>query len=150
MENEKILNEEMEKEVKSVNEEFVEFLHTKGISAKFKLAFNNMKESAKAQHEADVKAFNEVKEKSIEENKEFVEFLHTKGLKAKVKLVIENIKKGAKEQGQKTKEQIEAAKHGYVNTYSKVSAVDLNKEFNEFLKLKGLDKKYTVIIEEVK
>lgn len=149
MENEKMVNQEMENEVKSVNEQFVEFLNTKGISAKFKLAFSNMKESAEAQHQADVKAFNEVKEKSKEENKEFVEFLQTKGLKAKVKLVIENIKKGAKEQSQKTKEQIEAAKHGY-NPNSKVTAVDLNKEFNEFLKQKGLDKKYTVIIEEVK
>lgn len=146
MENQNVLNE---KEVKDVNDQFVEFLHTKGIQAKFKLAFDNMKESAKAQHEEDVKAFNETKEQSIEDNKEFVEFLHTKGFKAKVKLVIENIKKGARESNQKVKEQIEASKHGYA-PYTMVNAEVLNKEFNEFLKIKGLNNKYTVTIEEIK
>lgn len=153
MENQNVLNQEQEQviaeEVKSVNDQFVEFLHTKGISAKFKLAFANMKESANLQHAEDVKAFNEVKEQSMEDNKEFVEFLHTKGLKAKVKLVIENIKKGAKESNQKVKEQIEASKQGHT-PYVEVSADALNKEFNEFLKLKGLSNKYTVTIEEVK
>lgn len=151
MENQKNLNEEqvINEEVKEVNDQFVEFLHTKGIQAKFKLAFDNMKESANLQHAEDVKRFNEVKAQSAEENKEFVEFLHTKGLKAKVQLVIENIKKGAKESNQKVKEQIEASKHGY-NPYTNVSAEVLNKEFNEFLKIKGLSNKYTVTIEEVK
>jgi len=125
-----------------------EFLKTKGITAKFKLAFNNMKESAHIQHQKDVAAFNEVKAKSLEDNREFVEFLHTKGLKAKVKLVIENIKKGAKESNQKVKEQIEAAKKGY-NPNKNITAEDLNKEFNAFLKQKGLDNKYVVTIEEV-
>lgn len=138
----------LEQEVKDVNDQFVEFLHTKGIKAKFKLAFTNMKESASIKHAEDVKNFNEVKNKSMEENKEFVEFLHTKGLKAKVKLVIENIKKGAKESNQKVKEQIEASKQGY--NQNNISAETLNKEFNEFLKQKGLNNKYTVTIEEVK
>lgn len=80
-----------------LNEQFMEFLQTKGIKAKFKLAFSNMKESAKKQNAADVESFNEVKAKSIEQNKEFYEFLHAKEFKAKVKLVIENIKKGAAE-----------------------------------------------------
>ena len=77
-------------------EQFSTFLHTKGIKAKFKLAFSNMKESAKKQHAADVAEFEAVKAQSAEDNKEFVEFLHTKGIKEKYKLVIENIKKGAK------------------------------------------------------
>ncbi|MBQ8293654.1 MAG: hypothetical protein IJX78_07645 [Bacilli bacterium] len=146
MENQNVLNE---KEVRTINDQFVEFLKTKGIQAKFKLAFENMKESASLQHAEDVKAINEVKAKSAEENKEFVEFLHTKGLKAKVKLVIENIKKGALESNQKVKEQIEEAKHGYT-PYTNVNAEVLNKEFNEFLKVKGLAGKYTVTIEEIK
>lgn len=149
MKNEEILNEEVEKEVKDVNDQFADFLKTKGIKAKFKLAFANMKESASAQHAADVKAFNEVKTKSAEENKEFVEFLHTKGFKAKVKLVVENIKKGAKESREKTKEQI-AKSRQLANPNRVITASDLNKEFNEFLKQKGLSSKYTVVIEEVK
>ena len=99
MEN-KNLNEVLEKDV---TEQFSEFLKTKGLTAKFKLAFENMKESAKIQHANDVEAFNELKRQSAEDNKDFVEFLHTKGLKAKVRLVIENIKKGAKESKEKTK-----------------------------------------------
>ena len=39
MEKEIYLNEQ---QVKDVNEQFKEFLQTKGISAKFKLAFENM------------------------------------------------------------------------------------------------------------
>lgn len=136
---EKVLNQEEIKEVNELNDQFVEFLHTKGIKAKFKLAFENMKESAKTQHTKDVANFNEVKAKSIEENKEFYEFLHTKGFKAKVKLVIENIKKGAKE-----------AKDRPHPTYNHVNEVNLNKELELFLKAKGLDKKYTIKIEEVK
>ena len=97
----------MENQIKEVNEQFQEFLQTKGIKAKFKLAFENMKENTKSQHEQDVKQFNEIKQKSIEENKDFVEFLHTKGIKAKINLVIENIKKGAIEANDNTKEQIE-------------------------------------------
>ena len=98
------------KEIEESNEEFVNFLQTKGIKAKFKFAFSSMKESAKKQHEEDVKNFNQIREKSNEENKEFVEFLHTKGFKAKVQLVIENIKKGAREANEKTKAQISKSK----------------------------------------
>ena len=83
MENQINVNQE---QVKEMNDQFKEFLQTKGIKAKFKLAFENMKESTQQQHEKDVKSFNEIKQKSIEENKDFVEFLHTKGLKAKINL----------------------------------------------------------------
>ena len=38
---------------KEVNEQFKEFLNTKGLTAKFKLAFENMKESCKEQHEKE-------------------------------------------------------------------------------------------------
>ena len=136
----------MNDDVKKLNDEFVQFLKTKGIKAKVNLVIENMKESTKLQHEKDVKAFNEVKAKSIEENKDFVEFLKTKGLKAKFKLVVENIKKGARESRAKVKEQIEASKH--INTPKVITTDDLSKEFNNFLKSKGLDGKYTVVIEE--
>ena len=136
----------MNDDVKKLNDEFVQFLKTKGIKAKVNLVIENMKESTKLQHEKDVKAFNEVKAKSIEENKDFVEFLKTKGLKAKFKLVVENMKKGAKESRAKVKEQIEASKH--INTPKVITTDDLSKEFNNFLKSKGLDGKYTVVIEE--
>ena len=145
-------NEQFEKEAKDVNDQFVEFLKTKGVKAKFTLAFENMKESAKAQHEVDKANFEAVKKQSAENNKEFVEFLHTKGLKAKFKLVVENIKKGAKESREKTKEQIAEAKRlskpSIYNNQVSYNADDLAKEFNEFLKQKGLDNKYTVIIKE--
>lgn len=130
---------------KELNEQFNEFLKTKGLVAKFKLVVENLKESTKEQHKKDVENFNKVKEQSIEENKDFVEFLHTKGLKAKVKLVIENIKKGASAANQKTKEQIEKSKqYGKAN-----SPEDLTKEFNLFLKQKGLDSKYVITIEQI-
>lgn len=142
------MNNNMEKEV---SVQFEEFLKTKGIKAKFKLAFENMKESARVQHEKDVKQFNEIKAKSAEENKDFVEFLHTKGIKAKAKLVIENIKKGARESREKTKEQIAKANElGRVNhKVNNYSASDLSKEFNEFLKQKGLSEKFVLTIEEI-
>ena len=108
--------------------------------------FENIKESVKLQHEKDVKAFNEVKEKSAQENKEFAEFLQTKGFKAKVKLVIENIKKGASEANEKTKMQIAKANELAKPSYNKNT---LSNEFNAFLKSKGLDSKYIVTIEEV-
>ncbi|MDE6677369.1 MAG: hypothetical protein K2K12_06650, partial [Clostridia bacterium] len=117
----------------------------KGIAAKFKVAFGNMAESARKQREADKAHLEEVKRQSAEANPEFTELLHTKGFKAKVKLIIENIKKGAKESNEKVRKQIEAAKHGApsvsVRTYS---ADELSREFNAFLKAKGLDGKYTV------
>ena len=133
------LTQQQENEVKELNEQFVTFLHTKGIKAKFKLAFSNMKESAKIQHRKDVQSFQTVKAKSIEENREFYEFLHTKGFKAKVKLVIENIKKGARE-----------AKNRPVNSYIHINEVNLDKELELFLKSKNLDQKYKITIEEIK
>lgn len=153
--------QEMEKEMLELNEQFSEFLHTKGITAKFKLAFSNMSKSAQKQHEADVTQYEAVKAQSAEDNKEFVEFLHTKGIKAKYNLVIENIKKGAKEASAKTAAQIAKTKAqtqaavahannlGRVhNTSSDVSASTLEDEFNAFLKSKGLDGKYTVTVTE--
>ena len=148
MENQK----KIEQEMLELNNQFSEFLHTKGIVAKFKLAFNNMAESAKQQHKNDVKNFNEIKAKSAEENKDFVEFLHAKGIKAKFHVVVENIKRGIKEAPQKTTGDIAKVKanvnaNPYVN--KKVSADDLAKQFNEFLKQKGLENEYTVeIVEE--
>lgn len=134
--NEEITQEEIS-EVERLNTEFVEFLHTKDIKAKFKLAFTNMKESAKTQHEKDVKSFNEIKEKSKEDNKEFYEFLHTKGFKAKVKLVIENIKKSAKENKVN------------VNHKNDINEKILNQELELFLKNKNLNDKYTVEIKKI-
>lgn len=141
--------EKLVNETKELNEQFTEFLHTKGIKAKFKLAFNNMNDSINYQHEQDVKSFKEIKEKSIEENKDFYDFMHTKGLKAKIQLVIENIKKGARESSQKVREQIEASKNIQTFQNINITVEELNNEFNNFLKQKGLDSKYIVIIEEV-
>lgn len=154
MSEQELLNEEVveecvedSEELEEVESDFEKFLHTKGIGAKFKLAFANMKESAKKQHEADVKQFREIKEKSKEDNKEFYEFLHTKGLKAKIKLIIENIKKGARDSRKNTKKQIEKAKQ-LGNPNRTISAKELNEELNEFLKQKGLDKKYSIVVDE--
>lgn len=139
------MENKLNQEVKELNEQFKEFLATKGIKAKFNLAINNMKEYTRIQHEKDVKNFNEIKQKSIEENKDFVEFLHTKGLKNKIQLVIENIKKGAREVSKNTKAQIEKSKNlAHIN--KEVSIEELNKELNSFLKVKGLDSKYSVVI----
>lgn len=136
--------EEMEKELDT---QFKEFLHTKGIRTKFKLAFENMKESAAEQHKKDRENFAEVRQKSYEENKEFVDMLHTKGFKAKVKVIIEGFKKSARESKQKTKEAVEQSKK--VSTCKEISAEGLSAEFNLFLKERGLDSKYTVrVIEE--
>lgn len=55
----------------------------------------------------------------------------------KQKKTIENIKKGAGEANANTKAQIEKSKHLTIPAYS---ADTLTKEFNEFLKLKGLSK----------
>ena len=162
MENNTKTTQEIEKEMMELNENFAEFLHTKGIKAKFKLAFNNMSESAKKQHEADVKNFEAVKAQSAEDNKEFVEFLHTKGIKAKYELVVENLKKGMKDasantaaQIAKTKAQTQAAVahanslgHQKTAPATEVTAGSLEEEFNAFLKSKGLDGKYTVTVSE--
>ena len=106
MENRTKTQAEMEKEMLELNEQFGAFLRTKGIAAKYKLAFHGMGESARRQHEADAAHFQAVKAQSAEDNQEFVEFLHTKGVKAKFHLVIENIKKGAGAAPQDTAAQI--------------------------------------------
>ena len=156
MENQIKTQAQIEQEMLELNKQFGEFLHTKGIGAKFKLAFSNMGDSARKQHEADKAQYEAVKAQSAEENAEFVEFLHTKGLKAKFNLVIENIKKGAQDASQKTAESIAKAKaqvHAPVNPHVGIhtahghyTAESLSKEFNEFLKVKGLDTLYTVEI----
>lgn len=147
--------EQIEKEMLNLNEQFTEFLHTKGIKAKFKLAFANMKESAHLQHEKDVQQIKDIKES--EENQQFVEFLHTKGIKAKYKLVIENLKQSAatsRETTAKNIAQVQAqTKENIARATGKVvtpvyTAQTLEEEFNNFLKSKGLDTKYTVKITE--
>ena len=87
---EQVLNEEEVKEVNDLNSQFVDFLNTKGIKAKFKLAFANMKESAKKQHEIDKENFEAVKADSKERFEEakkvdpdFQEFKDAEGLKEK-------------------------------------------------------------------
>lgn len=159
MENKTKTQQEIEQEMLELNEQFSSFLHTKGIAAKFKLAFNNMSESAKKQHAADVAEFEAVKAQS--DDQEFAEFLRAKGLKAKYKLVIENIRKGAKAAPANTAAQIAKvqvdtqAAVARANALGKikpaatqVSAATLEEEFNAFLKSKGLDGKYTVSVTE--
>ena len=161
MENSLKTQQELEQEMSELNDQFAAFLHTKGIVAKFKLAFNNIGESARKQHEADVAEFEAVKAQSAEDNKEFAEFLRTKGIKAKYKLVIENIKNGAKTAPSNTAAQIAKvqsetkASVERANALGKsglmageVSSATLENEFNAFLKSKGLDGKYTVSVTE--
>ena len=159
MENRVKTQEEIEQELMELNNQFSEFLHTKGIVAKFRLAFSNMGESARKQHSADVASFEAVKAKSAEENKEFVEFIHTKGIKAKIRLVIENIKKGAKEAPHNTASQIARVRVQTQNAVARANALGNNSEveysaqtiqdeFNAFLKYKGLDERYSVIVTE--
>ena len=167
MENTVKTQAEIEKEMLELNEQFSAFLHTKGIAAKFKLAFGNMGESAAAQKAADKANFEAVKTQSAEDNKEFVEFLHTKGVKAKFHVVTENIKAGAKAAPANTAAQIAKVKTQtqaniaaaqasvYTNPYihnpyasAGLTAEELSREFNEFLKSKGLDEQYTVNVTE--
>ncbi len=160
MENKFKTEQETEKEILELNKQFSEFLHTKGISAKFKLAFKNMSESAKSQREADKSSFEAVKAQSEENNKDFAEFLRTKGIKAKYELVIENIKKGVKSAPDNTASQIAKVKAetqksisnsnapSQKHATSEITASTLEEEFNAFLKSKGLDNKYTVSVTE--
>ena len=140
-----------------IAKQFEEFCKTKGIVARFKVAFEQMGENARRQKEQDRANIEAVK--NSEENKEFREFLHTKGFKAKCRLVIENIKRGAAnanadtarkldELHQKTQANIRA--HGVPAAKSaEYSAEELSAEFNAFLKERGLDEKYSVqIVEE--
>lgn len=127
-----------------IGKQFEEFCHTKGIAAKFRVAFGNMAENAHRQKDADKAQFEEVKRQSAEANPEFTEFLRTKGLKAKVKLVIANLKKGVKENKENVRRQISEAKHGVPSTTIPYTAEELSREFNAFLKAKGLDGQYAV------
>ncbi|MGN1060769.1 MAG: hypothetical protein ACI4QN_03460 [Candidatus Coproplasma sp.] len=150
-----------------ISRQFEEFCHTKGIVAKFKVAFSDMAENARKQRERDKADFEEVKRQSAQANPEFTELLHTKGFKAKVKLIVENIKKSAKEAPRRTaaavdemsaqtKANIAKAQAGLhcpsvscglkVEDVAEYSADELSREFNEFLKAKGLDTKYAVEI----
>ena len=141
--------QQIEQEMLELNEQFSAFLHTKGITAKFKLAFSDMADSARKQHEADVAQFEAVKAQSAEDNKEFVEFLHTKGVKAKFHLVVENIKKGASAAPQNTAAQIAKVQaETQANIARTNNITTLEAEFNAFLKSKGLDGKYTVSVTE--
>ncbi len=159
--------EQIEKEMLELGDQFSEFLHTKGIVAKFKLAFANMGESARKQHEQDKLRLEEEKakfrkrhEQATAGNADFIEFIHTKGFKAKCRLVIENIKKGVAESRQKTAEQIArqraqtqaniaaaSARSSIKVAPMEISAEDLSREFNAFLKSKGLDGEYTVVVD---
>lgn len=149
----KMEQNQIEQEMLELNEQFREFLHTKGIKAKFKLAFSNMAESTKKQHEQNIKNIKEIKESP--ENKDFIEFLHTKGIKAKFHLVIENIKRGIKEAPQRTARQIANSRvNGNISHSIKyvknedITSEMLAKEFNEFLKLKGLENQFKVEIKD--
>ena len=148
-----------------ISKQFEEFCHAKGLVAKFKLAFAQMGENARKQAAADKAQLEEVKRQSAENNPEFTEFLHTKGFKAKVKLIIANLKKGCKEAPVKTAAAVDGISaqtkaniaKAQANVYrttagyggnpygaktkdaSEYSADELAREFNEFLKSKGLD-----------
>ena len=96
---------------------------------------------------------NQVEQEMLELNSQFSEFLKTKGIKAKFHVIVENIKRGIKETPQKTAQQIANSKPSINNvdkSITKITANDLNKEFNEFLKAKGLSNDYIVEIVEVK
>ena len=141
-----------------IAQQFEEFCHTKGIVAKFKVAFLQMGENTRKQHELDKANIDAVK--NSQENKEFSEFLHTKGLKAKYRLVIENIKKGAARANEDTAKRIDelnARTRAHINSQTRGNNVktmeysieQLSAEFNAFLKEKGLDDKYSIqIVEE--
>ena len=147
--------QETEQEMLELNRQFGEFLRTKGISAKFKVAFDGMADSARRQREKDKAAFEAVKAQSAEENADFIQFIHTKGLKAKYDLVVENIKKGAAAAPSKTAAGIARVKAGTAEAVARANArggacsaeaANLAREFNEFLKAKGLDTRYTVSV----
>lgn len=151
---------EIEREMNELNEQFREFLHTKGIAAKFKLAFSNIGESTTKQHEVDKANFERVKKQSTEDNKEFVDFLHTKGVKEKVRLVVKNMKEEAKNAQKNTATQIAMATANATNNIPNYDAYGhpvqkktatsqtLADEFEEFLKEKGLYAKYSIEITE--
>lgn len=154
----KTMEQYNDKTCEKISKQFDEFCHTKGITAKFKVAFTNLVENAKEQKKVDKAHFEEVKRQSAEANPEFTEFLHTKGFKAKVRLVIANLKKGCQEASQKSKKNIKIHNDMYQTTSgynekmkdaSEYSAEELTRAFNDFLKEKGLDEQYAVeVIDE--
>ncbi len=141
-----------------IAKQFEEFCKTKGIVAKFKVAFEQMGENTRRQHEQDKANIEAVK--NSEENKEFREFLHTKGFKAKCRLVIENIKRGAANANADTArklDELHAKTQASIRAHNvtpnakpaEYSAEQLAAEFNAFLHERGLDEKYAVqIVEE--
>ena len=141
-----------------ITKQFEEFCHTKGIVAKFKVAFEQMGDNARRQKEQDKANIEAVK--NSEENKEFREFLHTKGFKAKCRFVIESMKKSAKNANADTAKKLDelhAKTQASIRAHSvtpnakpaEYSAEQLAAEFNAFLKERGLDEKYAVqIVEE--
>ena len=141
-----------------ITKQFEEFCVAKGIVTKFKVAFEQMGDNARRQHEQDKANIEAVK--NSEENKEFREFLHTKGFKAKCRLVIENIKRGAANANADTAKKLDelhARTQASIRAHSvtpgakttEYSAEQLAAEFNAFLKERGLDEKYAVqIVEE--
>ena len=141
-----------------ITKQFEEFCHTKGIVAKFKVAFEQMGANARRQKEQDKANIEAVK--NSEENKEFREFLHTKGFKAKCRFVIESMKKSAKNANADTAKKLDelhAKTQASIRAHSvtpnakpaEYSAEQLAAEFNAFLKERGLDEKYAVqIVEE--
>ena len=141
-----------------ISKQFEEFCHTKGIVAKFRVAFEQMGDNARRQREQDKANIEAVK--NSEENKEFREFLHTNGFKAKCRLVIENIKRGAANANADTArklDELHAKTQANIRAHSvtpnaktaEYSAEQLSAEFNAFLKERGLDDKYAVqVVEE--
>lgn len=161
MENDPKTQQELQQQMQELNDQFSAFLHTKGIKAKFRLAFQNMSASAKKQHAKDLEDLQQVKAQSAQDNKEFAEFLGTKGPKAKYRLVVENLKRGAKAAPANTAAQIariqaqtqaavaQAHRAGHAQTEpAPLSAATLEQEFNAFLLSKGLDGKYSVTVSE--
>ncbi len=141
-----------------IEKQFEEFCKAKGIVAKFKVAFEQMGENARRQHEQDKANIEAVK--NSEENREFKEFLHTKGFKAKCRFVIESVKRSAANANADTArklDELHAKTQANINAHSvhggaksvDYSAEQLAAEFNVFLKERGLDDKYAVqIVEE--
>lgn len=150
---------ETQAELEELNACFSEFLHTKGIGARFRLAFANMKESAKRQHAEDVARLEAVKAESAEQNADFIAFLKAKGFKAKLRLVIEGIKRGAANASKNTAAQIAKVKAdtaasvaragvGTQAAPTEISAEELAAEFNKYLAKRGLDGKFTLTVVE--
>jgi len=88
--------------------------------------------------EKQVKTQAQIEQEMLELNKQFGEFLHTKGIAAKFKLAFANM-------GDSAKKQHEA---GVRSARGQYTAESLAEEFNEFLKMKGLDTRYTVEIKD--